>query len=800
MRAPGRWIAGVVAAAVAALVLGRLLVGILADQWWAASVAPAAAGPMLRLHALRWAIEAVAVGLAAAWLAAHLLFVVRTVHRVEIPRYLGNLEFRETVRRRTLLLLVLALALLLGLLTGLGASRGWQAFVLWLGDVRYGIADPALARDLGAYVGRVPVLLQLQGFAVRLGVVGLAATALAYLLIGGLRWNEGRLAVSEYARRHLAVLLVALALAIGWGHYLDPARWISGPRGSGLGAMPWRLLEVGSSAMLGVTLGTAMLSASWAWGARSLLVGASWAVLLAASVGARTILPGAAGTGPALIDPATRRGIDAVAWGIDGLEREWEGGPVQAPGLWNPAMVLRVAAADTGEPAAVSPGLIRGPGRSRPVWYAIRIAGQDPGVVAIADDRVTSSGGAMSYRAGDSLAYPGVVTWKPLRDAAAFPGALAVTLDTTGAGIALGGSLRRAVLAWALQEPAVLRRRGAVVGWRRDPAQRLGKLAPWATWSAPALVEWEGRPAWASLGLVRLPSFAASTRSSRTEPSLGGIEVGFVGLVSLVDGRARMFLAPGAGPASQALARLGGGFVEPVESLPDELLDVLPYPGELFQAQVAVVADGPVAAGRQTAPGLSGVAWQRDREGRPVPAAPFEDSTSRNVTALLLGELMGGRPRPVLLRGGPVPGPAPATLMARWSRFPVYEQLRDSVEAAGGRLEAGPVRYRPEADLLSAWQVHFATRRDQRPSILWVSVAAGDRMGAGRDLAGAIRNLGGLGAPVPAWLGGSRVDEARRWLERADSALRAGDWAAFGRAFEALRAVLDAQRADTAAP
>jgi hypothetical protein len=196
---------------------------------------------------------------------------------------------------------------------------------------------------------------------------------------------------------------------------------------------------------------------------------------------------------------------------------------------------------------------------------------------------------------------------------------------------------------------------------------------------------------------------------------------------------------------------------------------------------------------------MSGIAWQRDREGRPVPAAAFEDSTGRNVVALLLGEVVAGRPRPVLVRGS-VPVPAPATLVARWSRFPVYEQLRDSVEAVGGRLEAGPVRYRPDTELLSAWQVHFATRRDQRPSILWVSIAAGDRMGAGRDLAGAVRNLGGLGAPVPAWLGGSRVDEARRWLERADSALRAGDWASFGRAFEALRTVLDAQRADSAAP
>ena len=37
-----------------------------------------------------------------------------------------------------------------------------------------------------------------------------------------------------------------------------------------------------------------------------------------------------------------------------------------------------------------------------------------------------------------------------------------------------------------------------------------------------------------------------------------------------------------------------------------------------------------------------------------------------------------------------------------------------------------------------------------------------------------------------------RFDEARRWAERADSALRRGDWSGFGRAFDALKQVLEA--------
>ena len=59
-----------------------------------------------------------------------------------------------------------------------------------------------------------------------------------------------------------------------------------------------------------------------------------------------------------------------------------------------------------------------------------------------------------------------------------------------------------------------------------------------------------------------------------------------------------------------------------------------------------------------------------------------------------------------------------------------------------------------------------------------------------------------LGATVPALPGTvrlERLDEARRWLQRADSALRAGDWAAFGRAWTSLRRALAGTDADSAA-
>lgn len=788
----GRWVA-LGTAAVAALLLGRVAVGILADRWWAAALDPAYAGPVTRLHLLRTGIEAAAIGLGAAWFTSHLLLVVRAVHRVEIPRYLGNLEFRETVRRRTLVVLAAGLGLLLGLLAGYGASGAWQALALWLaGGVRYGLAEPVLGQDLGAYVANLPALAWLQAFAVRLTLLGLATTAVAYALVGAIRW-DGRLAVSDHARRHLAVLLVLLALALGWGHLLDPAGWLAAPDGAGAGLSTWRLVDVGSSAMIGVALGTAAVSAAWAWSVRPLLVGASWVVFTVASLAVRGALPAATDPGPPLVDAATRRGLDVVAWGLRDLERPALPAAAERPGLWHPAAVARAVSGEGSDPAAVTAGVTGGAGSPRPVWFAVRRADSVAMLVAMADDRVAAGGGAVSYRWGDSLAYPGVAAWSPAGDV--HPGAWGVARDEAS-GVPLGGFLRRLSLAWALQQPDLLRGT-EFARWHRTPSERLGTLVPWVIWDQPVTTVVEGEAWWVSAGLLPLPSFAGTTRAPVAGGEAGGVEHALTGLVRARDGRTRVFLAAGAGPVALRLARMSAPMVGPAESLPPVFRASVPYPPGLFEAQALAVSRGPWGAGRLTAPALSGVTLVRDAHGRPFPSAAFEDSTGRRIAALLLGLMEEGGARPVLLRTGGDGLPSPAALVARWSRFPVWEQLRDSAAGAGARVEPGPVRYQFRGTELTAWQAHFAAGPGQRPVLLWVSVAAGGRLGAGRGLEDAWRNLGGLDAPLPPGLGGTRLDEARRWLARADSALRAGDWAAFGRAFEALRATLGSAPADS---
>ena len=118
-------------------------------------------------------------------------------------------------------------------------------------------------------------------------------------------------------------------------------------------------------------------------------------------------------------------------------------------------------------------------------------------------------------------------------------------------------------------------------------------------------------------------------------------------------------------------------------------------------------------------------------------------------------------------------------------------QLAESVSAVKGQVVEGPIRLALGGPWVTAYQPVYGLDADGRPSLLAVNIASGSRVGAGRDVADAWQNLRGLRAPTPP--GRRAADplaEARRLMLEADSAMRAGDWARFGRAFEALRDAL----------
>jgi hypothetical protein len=170
----------------------------------------------------------------------------------------------------------------------------------------------------------------------------------------------------------------------------------------------------------------------------------------------------------------------------------------------------------------------------------------------------------------------------------------------------------------------------------------------------------------------------------------------------------------------------------------------------------------------------------------------FESPGERRLSAVLIGSRDDGRIHLQLLRlDSTTTLPIRGVLENRWANFPSYDALTDSIREDGGKLERGPVRVDIGPGGPVAYQGYYAARPPGGMVLVWVSVAARDRLGAGRTLREAWSNL--LGTTVPAPPGtaqAGRLEEARRWLELADSALRSGDWSEFGRAWSTLRGVL----------
>ena len=48
------------------------------------------------------------------------------------------------------------------------------------------------------------------------------------MLVGAIRWIDGRPAINDHARAHLGWLLARLALALMWGYLLEPFELVAG--------------------------------------------------------------------------------------------------------------------------------------------------------------------------------------------------------------------------------------------------------------------------------------------------------------------------------------------------------------------------------------------------------------------------------------------------------------------------------------------------------------------------------------------------------------------------------------------
>jgi hypothetical protein len=804
----GRRLAGVLAAVVLLLFAGRWTAVLLADRWWAMEFSPQAATYLTDWHILRLTLDMAGILIASAWFIGHLLLVYRAVGTVQVRRSVANLEFREALTPRTLLTAAIATGGLLGLLVGVGASGWWrEAALAWQG-VTYRVADPLMGRDLGVYVAQLPIWQAAHGFLLLLVLLGLSGVAALYMLVGAIRWIERRPAINTHARVHIGWLLTALALALAWGYLLERYDIIAGPLNVA-DEQNWRAGLLVSPLLAGVALATAALSALWALRGRHTLVVAGWIVLAAASIVGHWVLPAVLGGSLArALEPATIERLDRMAYGLEGLretrlEPVDQPAPPSVPSLWNPAVVARAQAGDSAHLVSVDPAVLTRQGKRRPAWLVVR---SDPGqrltVSAIADNRVSRTGEPLYYRLSDTLFHQTPTSLLDLSPDLLQPEAPGFRLHQNDApGVDVDSWGRRLVLAWALQAGELLGRLPprTRIDWRLSPEDRLERLAPYADWSAPVPRIINGQLIWLLDGYLASGTFPLTGRVLWRDRRVGSLRSAFIGTVNAESGASKIYLQPGADPLAETWARLSGGVVEPGSGIPELVLRAAPYPAELFRMQAQELERPPWSAGSlgggarpsPSEPPVPQIGWSSDSSG-PQLVSTFESPGERRLKSVLIGSRDDGQMHLRLVRLDSIATlPISGVLENRWSNFPSYDALTDSISEDGGKLEPGPVRVDVGAGGPVAYQAHFALRPAGGLVLAWVSVAARDRLGAGRTLTEAWGNL--LGTTVPAPPGSppsGRLEEAKRWMELADSALRLGDWSEFGRAWNTLRSVL----------
>jgi uncharacterized membrane protein (UPF0182 family) len=804
----GRRLTVAIGAVVALLFAGRWTATLLADRWWAAELSPAAASFVSDWHLLRLTLDLSGCLIASAWFIGHLLLVYRAVGTVQVRRNVANLEFREALTPRALLTIVVVTGVLLGLLVGAGVSGWWRDVSLAWEGVSYGIHDPLLGRDLGLYVAQLPVWRATHGFIVLLVLLALTGVAALYMLVGAIRWIERRPAINHHARAHLGWLLAALALALAWGYLLEPYELVAASA-ERLDQAGWRSSLLRSPLLAGIALAAGALSAVWATRPRHALVVSAWIVVAVASMVGHWLLPWllSGSTQAAVENQAVERFV-RLAYGLEGLrdirvESVGPPAPPPVPSLWNAAALARAFPGDSNHLLSVDPAMLTPDGRRRPVWLIIRSG--SPGRVvasAVADHRVSQTGEPLFYRLGDTLPRPTPMSLLDLSSDLLGPEVRDYRLVRgDGPGVAVDSWRRRLLLAWALQAGELLGdvEPGARVDWRLSPEDRLERLAPFADWSAPTARVIEGELVWLLDGYLASSTFPLTGRVTWRGRRVGSFRAAFLGTVNAESGAARVYLQPGADALAVTWSRLSKGVVEPASAIPESVLRAAPYPADWFRIQAQQLERAPWKAG--SASGTPGqgvpetppaqVGWAPDTTG-PLAVSTFELPGERRLSAILIGARDDGRTRLTLARLDSTTAlPVRGVLESRWANFPSYDALNDSVREDGGRLERGPLRVEVGPGGPVAYQAYFALRPAGGMVLAWVSVAAPNRLGAGRTLKEAWSNL--LGTTVPAPPGAAqagRLDEARRWMERADSALKMGDWSEFGRAWRSLRNVL----------
>ena len=217
-----------------ALLLSGAFLHLLTESWWFDATGFASVfQTRLVWRVGLWVAGATVSGL---FLWGNYLLADRLTRHRRFQFLKGNLEWGEYAHLFPGAIAALLSAVLA--LTGGAIAQGyWNIALKSQNAVPYGILDPIFQRDLSFYVFQLPFLEALQHEIWRLLLQGLVMAVAVYVLKGALEVSGDRApTISGQPKVHLALLLAALSLSVGWGIWLQRYELLYSPTGVVFGA------------------------------------------------------------------------------------------------------------------------------------------------------------------------------------------------------------------------------------------------------------------------------------------------------------------------------------------------------------------------------------------------------------------------------------------------------------------------------------------------------------------------------------------------------------------------------------
>ncbi|MEX2181184.1 MAG: UPF0182 family protein [Gemmatimonadaceae bacterium] len=751
---------------------------------------------------------------------ANLYAVRRSIVSLVLPRQLSNIEFGEAVPSRRLTLLAAIGALGFGLVFAMLPHDWPTAAMAWEG-VAFREFEPYLERDLGFFATWLPWELGLLHRTTLAVTVVTLVVILLYASTPSVKWGAEGLYVSTWVRRHLVLLAGVIVLLVGWDWRLD--RYERLVDGSGIwGDRGWDAAfsafdhHVALPYLAVVSFATIPIAAVLAWAGWNglhrpafalvtalLLLGPVAGALLPLALRDPPATPEARGRERPYLNTSalfTRRAFaveevattDAVARArltAAALDRHVS--------IWDPAALARsvslarttaaeVSVAWQGGEVELEAITIRAPperGRPAEPWEAERLTASQMDVQAAPVPVV----GAVPQAIGGVHVAPGLRSY-------------AVVADSSGRTVAprFASPFERLAQSWALQDPGLFLRELPSPDPRlfthRDVHARLRRVAPFFTPgpTVTPLVRGDSLH-WLVELFVTSSHYPLSERLDVLGDRLHYARHAATAIVQAQSGAVLLVATERPDAITRTWMRRFPTLIRPLEDAPAWYRATRPPALDVTLVQAAA---------------LSRVGFARDTLGRR--SVTRADDADPDVTAAgpalfrvdTLGGLGWGVPMDI-----PQDGRMIGVLVARggserrteyhdappalWTG--VLGEIRHAADAAGitrgvsnlrrGRVQAVPTDAGP-----AFVQSFYEWPADAAPRHLGVVILLDGRARAGRTLGEALGHRAPRATVLPDHIFRARVNAL---YDAMQAALRAGDWTAYGRAWDALGRLLN---------